>query len=404
MKSFGDSFQVYYSTAIQQLQEAQKPEWVYDEISRKTYLSSSDKNTGAEKMLYDSPFLLNGCGIRPYQGLQVRFPDFFNVELTENEFKDNGDVGSKHTTNQYKYGSSKALLTNIKSAGKNYKRYVQILCNQIVGIVGEEPSQEKMKIIKDFGIDFVNIVAGCSNPEIFEDKLRICIKRDLYGETKVVPSTPLPGIEKNSENLQQLYTRLKIYQETNNALENKIDTFLNDFELQEKYLTKLIDLKRTPTTDELDALVKKLNKTQNEEDLGKDLDNLVKNATGYGECTMETGTDSFSEKIRIFIDSIKDKVKSKKNKLIAFIEKLKKGAGNRTSQRAVSRIKEGLMGIMAFVNPTRTTIGGKNRTIKNRHAYMKKYTRKHGHSTNKRKTRHASQEKRKHKTQRKYHM
>lgn len=393
MKSFGDSFQVYYSTAIQQ------QEWEYNDISEKTYLSSSDKNTGAEKMLYDSPFLLNGCGIRPYQELQNRFPDFFNVELTENELNDNGDVGSKHTTSQYKYGSSKALLTNIKSAGKDYKRYVQILCNQIVGIVGEVPSEENANIIERFEIDFRKIVRGCSQPETFQDETTLNIvglKRESSGEPKVV--LPL-GIEKNSEKLQQLYNSLKIYQETNDALDNKINTFLNDFELQEKYLTKLIDLKRSPTTEELDALVKKLNNDPQGDKLEADLNKLVSSATGIEQ-------NSFTQKITKFIGDIKKEVNNRKEKLKAFIEKLKNGAGERTSQRAVSRIKrikEGLMGIMAFVNPS-TTTGGKNRTIKNRHAYMKKYTRKHGHSTNKRKTRHASQEKRKHKTQRKYHM
>ena len=396
MKSFGDSFQVYYSTAIQQLQKAQKPEWVYDEIIRKTYLSSSDKNTGAEKMLYDSPFLLNGCGIRPYQELQNRFPDFFNVELNENELNDNGDVGSKHTTSQYKYGSSKALLTNIQSAGKDYKRYIQILCNQIVGIVGKEPSGENANIIKGFDIDFSKIVTGCSKPDIFQDETTLNIvglKRDSSRERKVV--LPL-GIEKNSTKLQQIYNTLKIYQETDNALDNKINTFSNDFELQEKYLTKLIDLKRSPTTEELDALVKKLNNDQQGDKLEADLKKLVASATG-------TEQNSFTAKITIFIDSIKEKVNDKKTKLKAFIEKLKKGAGYRTSQRDVSRrVKEGLLGIMAFVNQSTMPTGGKNRTIKNRHAYMKKYTRKHGHSTNKRKTRYASQEKRKHKTQRKY--
>ena len=172
---------------------------------------------------------------------------------------------------------------------------------------------------------------------------------------------------------------------------------MNDFELQEKYLTKLIDLKRTPTTDEFGALVKKLNKDPEGLNLEADLKKLVSSATG-------TQQNSFTGKITLFIDSIKEKVKSKKNKLTAFIQKMKEGTQGRSSGRVASRIKEGLVGLMAFVNPSRRTIGGKNRTIKNRHAYMKKYTRKHGHSTNKRKTRHASQEKRKHKTQRKYHM
>jgi hypothetical protein len=471
MKSFGDSFQVYYSTAIQQ------QEWVYTaNISSKTYLSSSDKNTGAEKMLYDSPFLLNGCGIRPYQGLQDRFPDFFNVELNENELNDNGDVGSKHTTNQYKYGSSKALLTNIQSKGKDYNRYIQILCNQIVGIVNDivsqqssiNPTSDKTNVVvdademresepskqyqamldelidnnDDFIINFENIEKGCLDPGTIElqqktfefpDKVHtndakmqtIDMNTAVNSSSNKSPSTdeksdvPVkrtrtadePVQVTNSKILEKLYNRLKIYKETDNALDNKINTFLNDFELQEKYLTKLVDLKRSPTTEELDKLLQKLKKDPQGDELKADLEKLVSTATGI------TTNNTITRKMTDFINSIKDKVRSKKNKLTAFIGKIPTRSASETASGSVPRfslrqnltnradiIKRGLFGLMDILNkptPTMPT-GGKNRTIKNRHAYMKKYTRKHGHSTNKRKTRHASQEKRKHKTQRKY--
>jgi hypothetical protein len=484
MKSFGDSFQVYYSTAIQNLTTPvvvnnmetgteEEEKWEYNNISSKTYLSSSDKNTGAEKMLYDSPFLLNGCGIRPYQGLQDRFPDFFNVELTENELNDNGDVGSKHTTNQYKYGSSKALLTNIKSKGKDYKRYIQILCNQIVRIVNDivsnnpeipinvvvdtdemresYPSKQYQTEINsllgelidnndDFIIDFENIEKGCLDPGTIElqqkpfefpdevptndanqstidmnmavnsssnkspstdEKSDVKVKRTRTEEDEPVEVTNSKILEKI---LEKLYNRLKIYQETDNALDNKIDTFLNDFELQEKYLTKLIDLKRSPTTDELDMLLQKLQKDPGGVNLQADLEKLVSTATGIKTNSTIIG------KMTNFINRIKDKVNEKKKSLEKFIGKIKmlESVVARSSSRVVSSsanaIKRGLYGLMDSLNKPRPTMprGGKNRTIKNRHAYMKKYTRKHGHSTNKRKTRHASQEKRKHKTQRKY--
>ena len=514
MKSFGDSFQVYYSTAIQQQQ------WEYSDISSKTYLSSSDKNTGAEKMLYDSRFLLNGCGIRPYQGLKDRFPDFFNVELTGNELNYNGDVGSKHTTTQYEYGYSKALVTNIKSGGKDYNRYIKILCNQIVGIVNnifpnnlEAPagqsdtnapsgdvvvmedtnaSQEYQlridKLLKElfgedffildgdvpvenneenigqtvdvsteertpdkFLINFENIRKGCLDPiELTHIELRqkpfivdnasaiadvatsnqARVTADEVSNTVdvVTPRSKSPfttddsntttsnkkiktnpvKVKEISKKLEQIYNRLKIYQETNNALNNKIETFLNDFQLQQEYLTKLIDLKRSPTTNQLDTLLNKLNKDPTGNFLETDLNKLVASATGIpNEPVVQSNT--FTRRIADFISTIKDKVTEKKNNLKIFIEKIKTSGSVRTSERTApsnpaNAIKRGLYGLMDLLNKTTATMptGGKNRTIKNRHAYMKKYTRKHGHSTNKRKTRHASQEKRKHKTQRKY--
>ena len=506
MKSFGDSFQVYYSTAIQQ------QKWGYSEISEKTYLSSSDKNTGAEKMLYDSPFLLNGCGIRPYQGLQNRFPDFFNVELTGNELNDNGDVGSKHYTTQYEYGSSKALLTNIKSAGKDYKRYVQILCNQIVGIVdnifpnnlassainsvtennemevnnaskqhqtniddslrelfGEDfltmivnnqetrDDQREERTPPKFLINFENIRKGCLDPvelithiepaeeHTFIDKASasadvvstflaqdnaVDVNAVVVNDNMEVNNTrskslaPIDSsgsdrrvrlktsvevqVEEISKKLEQMYNSLKIYEETNTALKNKIDTFLNDFDLQEKYLTKLIGLKRTATTEELDKLLQKLNKDPAGIHLETDLNKLVANATGIQNETVSQ-PNTFTQRITDFISTIKSKVIEKKDKLKIFIEKMKTSVPKRMSKRTVdpaADIKKGFYVLMDLLtkktNNSSSVHGGKNRTIKNRHAYMKKHTRKHGFSSNKRKTRHASQEKRKHKTQRKY--
>ena len=362
LKSFGDSFQVYYSTAIQRTNN------FFPEISKKTYLSSSDKNTGAEKMLYASPFLLNGCGIHPYQGLQERFPAFFKDELSGDEMVDRGDIGSKHGT-QYKMGSSKAILTNIKSGGKDYKRYVQVLSNQIVGIVDKvslEQKGEMIKIIEEMTMNYDAIQQWSINP-------------------------PLEDAENVSKLLHVIYNKLKIFQETNNELDDKINVFLDDFENQEEYLTKLIDVNRSPTTEELQTLIDNLDKDPNEGGLESDLIGLISKATNVRPEDINNNIPISSPgsimmiKIRKFIENVKDSVRAKKIKLTQFIKKLEVEKPSRPSRRPYGM--SGLMEMLTSKVIKYTARGGRNKTIKNRKIYMKKYTRKAGFRPNKRKTR-----------------
>lgn len=376
LKSFGDSFQVYYSTAIQQNNT------FFPGISEKTYLSSSDKNIGAEKMLYASPFLLNGCGIHPYQGLQERFPAFFNDELSVDEMGDKGDIGSKHGT-QYKMGYSKAILTNIKSDGKDYKRYVQVLSNQIVGMVEQnkemEQKGEMLKIIKgdDDRFNYDTIQQWSINPPVYDTENQENRK----------------NMEDVSKLLQTIYNKLKIYQETDNELENKIDVFLDDFEKQEEYLTKLIQVNRSPTTEELKTLINNLEKDRWEAGLESDLIGLVSKATSTSPIEISNISSSSSSpganmmnKIKSFIENVKNKVSTKKTKLKEFIEKLKPETPLRTSRRP-----SGISGLMDMLRTKVQTryppAQGGSKSRKNRKIYMKKYTRKAGIHTSRRKTR-----------------
>lgn len=375
LKSFGDSFQVYYSTAIQQNND------FFPDISKKTYLSSSDKNTGAEKMLYASPFLLNGCGIHPYQGLQERFPAFFKDELSGDEMVDRGDIGSKHGNN-YKLGSSKAILTNIKSGGKDYKRYVQILSNQIVGIVEKNQNQNE---------DMLNIIIDASGNIIN-------LNYDAIHQWSINP--PLEDAENVSKLLQVIYNKLKIYQENDNELDNKITVFLEDFEKQEEYLTRLIDVNRSPTTEELQTLIDNLDKDPNEGGLVSDLRALISKATNTiipinshvtsssssSSSTPPLSTsDKMMNKFTEFIKKVKDSVGAIKIKLTQFIKKLEVEKPSRPSRREYGM--SGLMEILTSKVKKYTAIGGRNKTIKNRKIYLKKCTRRNGIRSNKKTTR-----------------
>ena len=388
LKSFGDSFQVYYSTAIQRL-NIQQNNTFFPGISDKTYLSSSDKNIGAEKMLYASPFLLNGCGIHPYQGLQERFPAFFNDELSVDEMGDKGDIGSKHGT-QYKMGYSKAILTNIKSDGKDYKRYVQVLSNQIVGMVEKKQSQNADML------DIINSSSSSSSGEII----------NLYEEIEqwTNPDTPPPeDAEKISKVLQVIYNKLKIFQENDNELDKKIDVFLDDFEKQEEYLTNLIQVNRSPTTEELKTLINNLDKDPEEAGLESELRALISKATNTiitnnypvtsssSSSSSSTSTlytsDKMMKKINEFITKVKSSVTKKKTKLIEFIKTLEPEKPQRPSRRP-----SGISGLMDLLTSKVRVYtaqgGGGSKSRKNRKIYLKKYTRRNGfHPTKKRKTR-----------------
>ena len=381
LKSFGDSFQLYYSTAIQRL-NIQQNNTFFPGISEKTYLSSSDKNIGAEKMLYASPFLLNGCGIHPYQGLQERFPAFFNDELSVDEMGDKGDIGSKHGI-QYKMGYSKAILTNIKSDGKDYKRYVQVLSNQIVGMVEKKQSQnaDMLGIVKGDGFNYDTIQQWCINP-------------------------PPEDAENISKLLQTIYNKLKIYQENDNELDKKIDVFLDDFEKQEEYLTNLIQVNRSPTTEELKTLINNLDKDPEEAGLESELRALISKATNTiitnnypvtsssssSSSSSSTSTlytsDKMMKKINEFITKVKSSVTKKKTKLIEFIKTLEPEKPQRPSRRP-----SGISGLMDLLTSkvrvyTAQGGGGGSKSRKNRKIYLKKYTRRNGfHPTKKRKTR-----------------
>ena len=76
LKSFGDSFQVYYS---KKLRDRIKASYGLD-----LYLSSTDKNVGGECLLLNNTFWLIGTGIRPHSDLFAKSLGFFGKESFKN--------------------------------------------------------------------------------------------------------------------------------------------------------------------------------------------------------------------------------------------------------------------------------------------------------------------------------
>jgi hypothetical protein len=76
LKSFGDSFQVYYS---KKLRDRIKATYGLD-----LYLSSTDKNVGGECLLLNNTFWLIGTGIRPHSDLFAKSLGFFGKESFKN--------------------------------------------------------------------------------------------------------------------------------------------------------------------------------------------------------------------------------------------------------------------------------------------------------------------------------
>jgi hypothetical protein len=95
IKSFGDSLQVYYTKRLQEL---------YPDM----YISSSDKNVGAESLLLDSNFILNGTGIRPHLSFFNDKLNFFGEQSFLNTLK--GAIGVPGET---EYDTCLTITTNI---------------------------------------------------------------------------------------------------------------------------------------------------------------------------------------------------------------------------------------------------------------------------------------------------
>ena len=77
MKSLGDSIQVKYVNKMDTLiKDSFKSEGKTTDVS--VYISSSDKNVAGESLFYNTPFLINGTGIRPHSTLFRKYKAFFD--------------------------------------------------------------------------------------------------------------------------------------------------------------------------------------------------------------------------------------------------------------------------------------------------------------------------------------
>jgi hypothetical protein len=320
LKSFGDSFQVFYSTAIQK-------ETFFPGTANKTYLSSSDKNVGAEKMFYNSPFLLNGCGIQPYQSLRERFAYFFEQDLSVQGM--DGDIGDDEDTRS---GSSKAILTNIKQENRDYKPMITLVSNNILSILeGEEKPQELIdEIFSQTGEPRVTTA-------MIEDFANNAIVMEVEGSENIS--------EELYKKIQKIYNSLKLVKQQNNVLDEKIDFLLNSVEEQNELLLKMIARKHEPTTKELEKLNERL--TNNETNmLNNSLDKLINVS-----CLQSSSLQGLQTKMNEFKQGIRDKLQQKKRNLTDFIErKLPRSKNTSFGERASRTAKKFYNGLMDFVS------------------------------------------------------
>ena len=78
-----------------------------------TYISSTDKNVGAESLLIDSPFIINGTGIRPHMALFKENKRFFDEESFNYNLSDKGSpINDKSSPNKMKFDTTKTITTN----------------------------------------------------------------------------------------------------------------------------------------------------------------------------------------------------------------------------------------------------------------------------------------------------
>lgn len=319
LKSFGDSFQVFYSTAIQK-------ETFFPGTANKTYLSSSDKNVGAEKMFYNSPFLLNGCGIQPYQSLRERFAYFFEQDLSVQGM--DGDIGDDEDRRE---GASKAILTNIKQENRDYKPMIQLLSTNILSILeGEEKPQE-----------LIDEIFSQTEPPITMDMIKDFANNVIVMEVQGSENIP----EKMYDKLQKIYNSLKLVKQQNNVLDEKIDFLLNSVEEQNELLLKMIARKHEPTTKELEKLNERL--TNNDTNmLNNSLDKLINVS-----CLPSSSLQGLKTKMDEFKQGIRDKLQQKKRNLTDFIErKLPRSKNTSFGERASRTAKKFYNGLMDFVS------------------------------------------------------
>jgi hypothetical protein len=78
LKSFGDSLQVYYAKRLQDYMKIR-------EFGLPLYISTTDKNVGAESMFIQSQVCIIGTGIRPHEEFSQKYPKFFTLEGTNKE-------------------------------------------------------------------------------------------------------------------------------------------------------------------------------------------------------------------------------------------------------------------------------------------------------------------------------
>ena len=111
LKSMGDSMQVNYDKLMYDwLNNDGKQLFPVGTSTIDTYIGSTDKNVGAESLLIDSPFIINGTGIRPHMSLFNKNKIFYDSLSFNNFLKSRADTTDDE--NKLEYDTKKTITTN----------------------------------------------------------------------------------------------------------------------------------------------------------------------------------------------------------------------------------------------------------------------------------------------------
>ena len=151
LKSFGDSFQVYYSKKLR--------DRIKDTYGLDLYLSSTDKNVGGECLLLNNTFWLIGTGIRPHSDFFTKNKGFFGKESFKQKAAGLGVI-EKETD----IDGTVAITTN-KSL-MNESKYVESINNTFLKIypnlTNVPINPENVPLINDPRYDAGNIFSSIS--------------------------------------------------------------------------------------------------------------------------------------------------------------------------------------------------------------------------------------------------
>jgi len=110
LKSMGDSMQVNYDKLMYDWLNNDGKQLFPVGTTIDTYIGSTDKNVGAESLLIDSPFIINGTGIRPHMSLFNKNKIFYDSVSFNNFLKRRADTNDDG--NKLEYDTKKTITTN----------------------------------------------------------------------------------------------------------------------------------------------------------------------------------------------------------------------------------------------------------------------------------------------------
>jgi len=132
LKSFGDSFQVYYSKKLR--------DYLRNNID--LYISSTDKNVGGECLLINNTFWLIGTGIRPHSDFFTNYLGFFGRESFKQKAMGLGVIeGETEIDGTVAITTNKSLMNEekyIESINNTFSKINPYLTNTPVNPISDE--------------------------------------------------------------------------------------------------------------------------------------------------------------------------------------------------------------------------------------------------------------------------